>query len=41
MNDPLMMRATAMVDNAVELLSTAKDLMRGLIGDNKPTGTEA
>jgi hypothetical protein len=33
--------ATAMVDDAVELLSTAKDLMRDLIGDNKPTGTEA
>jgi hypothetical protein len=33
--------ATAMVDNAVELLSTAKVLMRDLIGDNKPTGTEA
>ena len=33
--------ATAIVDNAVELLSTAKDLMRDLIGDNKPTVTEA
>jgi hypothetical protein len=33
--------ATAMVDNAVELLGTAKVLMRDLIGDNKPTGTEA
>lgn len=33
--------ATAMVDNAVELLSTAKDLMRDLIGDNEPAGTEA
>ena len=32
--------ATAMVDNAVELLSTAKDLMRDLIGDNEPAGTE-
>ena len=32
--------ATAMVDNAVELLSTAKDLMRDLIGDNEPAATE-
>ena len=32
--------ATAMVDNAVELLSTAKDLMRDLIGDSEPAGTE-
>jgi hypothetical protein len=33
--------ATAMVDNAVELLGTAKILMCDLIGDSKPTGTEA
>ena len=33
--------ATAMVDNAVELLSTAKILMCDLIGDSKPTSMEA